>query len=127
MFQLSKRSQMNLQGVHPDLRKVVERAIEITLIDFVVIEGVRSHKRQQELIKKGASWTMDSRHLTGHAVDCAPLMGKEIPWHDWEAFKEVANAMLQAARELKVDVEWGGNWPKKKDGPHFQLARRSYP
>ncbi len=83
MFRLGERSRKNLQGVHPDLVKVVERAIEITKQDFVVIEGLRSEARQRELLAKGATRTLNSRHLTGHAGYCTLgcwdyLLGLEI-------------------------------------------------
>ncbi|MEQ4620241.1 M15 family metallopeptidase [Providencia vermicola] len=126
-FKFSNRSEENLRGVHPDLVKVTRRALELTNIDFMVIEGKRTEARQRQLVKNGASQTMNSRHLTGRAVDCAPLVGREIPWNDWSKFKLVADAMLQAAKELGVDLEWGGNWKSFKDGPHFQLSHKSYP
>lgn len=126
-FVFSTRSEKNMQGVHPDLVKVTRRALELTDVDFMVIEGKRTEARQRQLVKNGASQTMNSRHLTGHAVDCAPLVNREIPWKDWSKFKLVADAMLQAAKELGVDLEWGGNWISFKDGPHFQLTHKSYP
>ncbi|HHU0619175.1 TPA: M15 family metallopeptidase [Proteus mirabilis] len=126
-FRLSKRSEENLRGVHPDLVKVVHRALEITDIDFMVIEGKRNEARQRQLVASGKSQTMNSRHLTGHAVDCAPLVNNQIPWNDWLYFKKVADAMMQAAKEFGVDIEWGGNWKTFKDGPHFQLTHKTYP
>lgn len=126
-FRLSRRSEENLRGVHSDLVKVVHRALEITDIDFMVIEGKRNEARQRQLVASGKSQTMNSRHLTGHAVDCAPLVNNQIPWNDWSYFKKVADAMMQAAKELGVDIEWGGNWKTFKDGPHFQLTHKTYP
>ncbi|WIV87106.1 M15 family metallopeptidase [Proteus appendicitidis] len=126
-FRLSRRSEENLRGVHPDLVKVVHRALEITDIDFMVIEGKRNEARQRQLVASGKSQTMNSRHLTGHAVDCAPLVNNQIPWNDWSYFKKVADAMMLAAKELGVDIEWGGNWKTFKDGPHFQLTHKAYP
>lgn len=126
-FRLSRRSEENLRGVHPDLVKVVHRALEITDIDFMVIEGKRNEARQRQLVASGKSQTMNSRHLTGHAVDCAPLVNNQIPWNDWLYFKKVADAMIQAAKEFGVDIEWGGNWKTFKDGPHFQLTHKTYP
>ncbi len=123
MYSLSFRSRQRLSGVHPDLVAVVKRAIEITKQDFSVIEGIRSVERQRELLKSGASTTMNSRHITGHAVDLAPY---PVSW-DWEYFYPMADAMKQAAEELDVDLEWGGDWKTFKDGPHFQLSRKSYP
>ena len=72
MYFLGKRSTDNLKGVHPDLVKVVQRAISITKQDFAVIEGLRSKERQEQLVKEGKSQTTNSRHLTGHAVDIVP-------------------------------------------------------
>lgn len=125
-FRLSRRSEENLRGVHPDLVKVVHRALEITDVDFMVIEGKRNEARQRQLVASGKSQTMNSRHLTGHAVDCAPLVNNQIPWNDGSYFKKVADAMMQAAKELGVDIEWGGNWKTFKDGPHFQLTHKAY-
>jgi len=123
MYSLSFRSRQRLSGVHPDLVAVVKRAIEITKQDFSVLEGIRSVERQRELFKSGASTTMNSRHITGHAVDLVPY---PVSW-DWEYFYPIADAMKQAAEELDVDLEWGGDWKTFKDGPHFQLSRKSYP
>lgn len=122
MYVLSQRSKNNLQGVHPDLVSVVKRAIQITEQDFTVIEGMRTIGRQEELVASGASQTMNSRHLTGHAVDLAPY---PLAW-DWPLFYPIADAMKQAAKELGVDLEWGGDWSSFKDGPHFQLSWDSY-
>lgn len=123
MYRLSNRSLSKLQGVHPDLVACVRRAIEITTQDFTVIEGLRSVERQRHLVNTGASTTMNSRHLSGHAVDLAPY---PLAW-DWPLFYPIADAMEQAADELGVDLEWGGNWKSFPDGPHFQLSWRSYP
>lgn len=119
-------SESNLIGVHPDLVKVVRRALELTPIDFKVIEGRRTLERQRELVKDGASQTLNSRHLTGHAVDIVPLPDGKVSW-EWKYFYPMADAMKQAAAELGITVEWGGNWTTFKDGPHFQLPARQYP
>jgi len=126
MFKLSQRSLAKLTGVHPDLAAVVARAIAITAVDFVVTEGLRTVARQRELVKAGASRTMNSRHITGHAVDIAPIIGGKVCW-DWPPFHILAKAMKQAALELNVALEWGGDWRSFKDGPHFQLSHRNYP
>jgi len=123
MYQLGKKSKKKLEGVHPDLVKVVERAIEITEQDFTVLEGLRGIERQRELVDTGKSTTMNSRHLTGHAVDLAPW---PISW-EWEGFYPIADAMKTSADELGVSLEWGGDWKSFPDGPHFQLSRKAYP
>lgn len=126
MFVLSKKSQDRLTGVHPDLVRVVKRAIEITTVDFAVLEGVRSKSRQEQLVKAGASQTMNSRHLTGHAVDLGAYVSGSVRW-DWPLYYKIADAVKQAAAELGVPIEWGGDWRKFKDGPHFQLPHKEYP
>lgn len=125
-FQLDARSLQRLQGVHPDLVKVITRAAALSPVEFRVIEGLRTLKRQRELVASGASKTMNSRHLTGHAVDIAPYVGGTIRW-DWPLFHKLAPAVKQAAAELKVAIEWGGDWRTFKDGPHFQLPFAGYP
>lgn len=124
--QLSSRSLAKLEGVHPDLVRVVNRAIELSEVDFAVVEGLRTQARQKQLVQAGASQTMDSRHLTGHAVDLAPYIGGQIRW-DWPPFYKIADAMKAAAKELGVSLNWGGDWTTLKDGPHWQLDRREYP
>ena len=126
MFKFGFRSEQRLKGVHPDLQRVVRRALEISSIDFAVLEGVRPIERQQELVKSGASQTMKSRHLTGHAVDIAPFVGNQVRW-DWPLYYKLAEAMYAAARELNVPIEWGGRWTSFPDGPHFQLPWKDYP
>lgn len=125
-FVLGTRSLSRLNGVHPDLVRVVKRAIELTEVDFSVLEGLRTKSRQLTLVKAGASKTMNSRHITGHAVDLGAYVGGSIRW-DWPLYHKIANAMKKASHELKIPIEWGGDWKSFKDGPHFQLTRRNYP
>jgi peptidoglycan L-alanyl-D-glutamate endopeptidase CwlK len=125
-FRLSARSLERLVGVHPDLVRIVKHAITITSVDFTVLEGVRSAERQQELVLAGASQTMNSRHLTGHAVDLGAYVAGEIRW-DWPLYHKISAAMIHAASELGVSLEWGGDWTKFRDGPHFQLPWKDYP
>ncbi len=125
-FRFSERSEQRLKGVHPDLVRVVRRALELSDVDFAVIEGLRTPDRQQQLVASGASKTLRSRHLTGHAVDLAPVIAGEIRW-DWPPFHKIAAAMKKAAEELGVAIVWGGDWRTFKDGPHYELDRRVYP
>lgn len=125
-FVLSRRSLDRLTGVHPDLVAVVQRAITISDVDFAVLEGVRSQARQQQLLAAGASQTMRSRHLTGHAVDLGAIVAGDVRW-DWPLYDRIAIAVKTAAADLKIPVEWGGDWKRFKDGPHYQLPWKEYP
>ena len=122
----SPRSEQRLVGVHPDLVRVVRRALALGPQDFAIVEGLRDPKRQEQLVAQGASRTMNSRHLTGHAVDVAPVIAGQVRW-DWPPFHDIARAMKQAAAEAGVPIVWGGDWRTFKDGPHFELDRRAYP
>lgn len=122
-YALGKRSLERLVGVHPDLVRVVKRAIELTDHDFSVIEGVRTVETQRQYVAKGVSKTLNSRHITGHAVDLYPV-GRPTPW---DKCPTVAVAMHSAADELGVAIVWGGSWKSFVDQPHFELDRRVYP
>ncbi len=126
-YTLSQRSQNNLNDVHQDLVRIVYLALTFSEYDFVVIEGVRSLIRQKELMKEGKSKTLNSRHLTGHAVDIVPLVNRVIPWQDWSAFESVSKAMKKAAYQLGISINWGGDWVSFRDGPHYELCRGAYP
>lgn len=125
---ITPRSRRLLQGVHLDLVGVVERAAALAEpgFGFVVIEGLRNVTRQRQLLNAGASRTMRSRHLTGHAVDLAAVVAGEIRW-DWPLYHKLASLMKRAASELEVPIEWGGDWETFKDGPHFQLPWKTHP
>ena len=150
-YKLSQRSLNNLAGVHPDLDRLVRLAITETPVDFVVIEGRRTEARQRELVKSGASQTMNSRHLTGHAVDLAAWVG-EIRW-DMGLYYQIAATMQKCAKTAGVPIRWGGCWLRLDttdktpaqlvgeyvasrraagrkafiDGPHFELPQGVYP
>jgi peptidoglycan L-alanyl-D-glutamate endopeptidase CwlK len=126
MRRYSKRSLNNLKGIHPDLRRVIDRALQDGPLDFIVIEGLRTMQRQRELVASGASKTMNSRHLTGHAVDLLPI-GKDGPAFDWPLYDKLGPAVKAAADAEGVEIEWGGDWTKFRDGPHFQLSWDAYP
>ena len=141
-YKLSERSLNSLKGVNPSLVKVVERAIELTEQDFLVLEGVRSKEQCYINYGKGrtvaqcsakgvpikyaqpnlskVTWLnnpLASKHVTGNAVDLVPY---PIDWNTISKFTTISKAMKQAAKELGVDLEWGGDWTKK-DYPHFEL------
>lgn len=138
-FILGEKSLKRLEGVNPKLVAVVKRAIEISDIDFTVIEGLRTKERQRYLMTKGATRTMSSRHLSGNAVDLAPLVDGKVTW-DWPHYFPMAEAMRSASEELGTKVRWGGAWSLLSDlptvisseclsksfpdGPHFELPEK---
>ncbi|HST91324.1 MAG TPA: M15 family metallopeptidase [Brevundimonas sp.] len=123
---LSERSLKRLQGVHPRLVALVKEASALTPVDFLVTEGVRSPHRQAALVRAGASRTLKSRHLTGHAVDVAALVDGQVRW-DWPLYPRIAAAFKAAAARQGTAIVWGGDWPRLKDGPHFELDRKVFP
>jgi peptidoglycan L-alanyl-D-glutamate endopeptidase CwlK len=150
---ISARCELRLAGVHPDLVRVVRRAAAGGAM-FRVTEGMRTPERQAELMRAGKTQTLNSRHLTGHAVDLAPLFGTDVSW-DWKHFYPMADAIAYAARAEGVPLIWGGawgrlvqDWPQGSakaaqdayvaerraagrmpflDGPHFELPAAVYP
>jgi len=132
-WQWSKRSLDNMRGIHPDLRRVCDHALYLSPIDFTVIEGLRSRQRQLELYERGASRTLNSRHITGHAVDLWPInpfTGLRVPGDDpslWEWCIKLSHWVKLAAVEQAVPINWGGDWRSFPDGPHYELVRAAYP
>lgn len=126
MRKYSQRSLNSLKGIHPDLRRVVDRALQDSPVDFIAIEGLRTKTRQAELVASGASQTMDSRHITGHAVDLLPI-GPNGPEFAWPLYNKLGPAVEAAAKAEGVAITWGGRWSKFRDGPHFELKRDVYP
>jgi peptidoglycan L-alanyl-D-glutamate endopeptidase CwlK len=125
MYKLSQRSLKNLEGVHPDMVKVVKRALEISEVDFGITEGLRSVERQEEMYKTGKSQIKDAKngmHVLGKAVDTLAYPTSAGSW-EWKYYVMIDKAMKQAGKELGIPVEWGGDWTSLKDGVHFQLPR----
>ncbi len=139
-FSLSARSLKRLNGVHPDLRRVIQRAILKSDQDFAVLEGVRTPERQKHLYAQGrtrpgpkVTWTLNSRHFInrdtgfGHAVDLVPY---PVDWTDPKKFDAISRAMFAAADELGVKIRWGADWDRdgkprergESDSPHFELV-----
>lgn len=121
------RSIKSMVGIHPDLRRVLDRALQDSPIDFTVIEGLRTQERQKQLVASGASQTMNSRHITGHAVDLLPIGPDGKGAFDWPLYHQLAPAIKAAAASEGVAIIWGGDWKTFKDGPHFELDRAVYP
>lgn len=134
MKQWDARSLRNLQGIHPDLRRVMDRTLQEAPFAFVVTEGLRTVARQEELVRIGASKTMNSRHITGHAVDLVPYVDVDKDgkveteeMYAWPLYHKLAPYIKSAATKEGVDIVWGGDWRTFKDGPHWELDRRKYP
>jgi peptidoglycan L-alanyl-D-glutamate endopeptidase CwlK len=133
-MKLSPSSLAKLKGVHPSLVKVVQRCAadwKDTELTWIITCGPRTVAEQKLLVAKGASKTMNSRHIPGkdgysHAVDLAAMLGGKLKW-DWPLYAKLAKAMKEAAANEKVPLEWGGDWRSFKDGPHFQLPKNLYP
>lgn len=125
-FRLSERSLKRLAGVHPRLVALVKEAAALTPVDFMVTEGLRTAERQAALVRAGASRTRNSRHLTGHAVDVAALVEGQVRW-DWPLYPRIAAAFKAAAARQGTPIVWGGDWPRLRDGPHFELDRKAFP
>ena len=129
-----KISQERLKGVHPDLVRVMHKALQDAPFPFRVIDGLRTVTRQKELVRIGASKTMRSRHLTGHAVDIVPLVDLDRDGKieteelfNWPLIRQLTPVVKAAATDLGVALEWGGDWKTFKDGPHWQLSWKAYP
>lgn len=130
-MQLTAKDNERLKRAHPDLAKVIRRAAEITTIPFTILQSDRTLAEQKANVAKGVSQTMKSRHLISpdgfvRAVDVAPLDGKNASFA-WPLYHKLAPIMKQAAKDVNVPVEWGGDWVKFKDGPHWQLPWKQYP
>jgi peptidoglycan L-alanyl-D-glutamate endopeptidase CwlK len=152
-FKLGKKSRKELEGVHSDLVAVVERAIELTVQDFAVHDGIRTLDEQRKLVERGASKTLRSRHISGHAVDLVPYINGKLRW-EWEPIYAIAEAVRFAALEQGVPIRWGGAWDRRLteieappedmvsdyvarrnnagkrafiDGPHYELPQEEYP
>jgi len=139
-MELQERSVRALKGVHPDLVRVILLAARNTPDDhheylWIVTEGSRSLERQTQLVKDGKSRTMNSRHLTGDAVDLAIWADRDedkvvdVDELSWKLpdYKALAEKVKAAAKTLNIPIVWGGDWKNFKDGPHFELDRRFYP
>jgi peptidoglycan L-alanyl-D-glutamate endopeptidase CwlK len=108
-FNLSMRSLQKLNGVHRDLVNVVEKAIHLTTVDFGVLQGLRTQEEQKRLFKEGKTQTMNSRHMSGHAVDVVAYEKGKVIWDSW-SYVPIAQAFLEASKQLRVPIRWGGCW-----------------
>ena len=147
-FKFSQNSLARLATVHPDMQRVARRAIELSPVDFSITQGKRTLDEQKRLYGKGrtaaqcrakgvpaeyarpqdqvVTWTLNSNHLSGNAIDVAPYINGKLEYDDngkLGLWPKIAKAFKDAARELGAPIEWGGDWTKTKDRPHFELVR----
>jgi peptidoglycan L-alanyl-D-glutamate endopeptidase CwlK len=122
--------------------RVVKKAAAISDLDFTVLEGLRTLERQRKLVAEGASRTMKSRHLTGHAVDLGVLIDGSVRW-DWGLYLRLGEVMRKASLAEGIPIRWGGTWKLLSaingpitakilsrsfpDGPHFEIDPKKYP
>ena len=147
-YNFSQNSLNRLATVHPDMQKVARRAIQISPVDFSITQGKRTLDEQKRLYGKGrtaaqcrakgvpveyarpqdqvVTWTLNSNHISGNAIDVAPYVNGKLEYDDsgkLGLWLKIAKAFKDASRELGVPIEWGGDWTKTKDRPHFELVR----
>tara|TARA_R100000734_G_C3315982_1_gene108243 strand:- start:1374 stop:1841 length:468 start_codon:yes stop_codon:yes gene_type:complete len=113
-FRLSQRSLDKLEGVHPAMTGVVERAIQLTKVDFGVTQGVRTLEEQKANVAAGRSQTMASKHLLqddgfSHAVDVVAYIGSDVSW-ELNLYDDICDAFAEAARETGASIKWGAAW-----------------
>lgn len=129
-YKFSKKSLSKLDGVHPHLVRLCTRALELSQIDFGIVQGLRSVTEQKANVAAGKSQTMRSRHLTGHAVDVGAFVNGQYINGDtpeeYKLYEQISEAFKAASLELRIPIIWGGDWKTLKDGCHFELDRRYY-
>ena len=120
------RSLKNLEGVHPDMVKLMKASIADSPLDFAITEGLRTKERQQELYNQGKSLTLLSRHITGHAIDLMVYVEGKGTW-ELKYYTQVTNHIKQKAKELGIEIICGIDWRSLVDGPHVELNKKYYP
>lgn len=125
-FSFGTKSSEKLSQVHPDLQRVFNEAIKDSPFDFSITQGLRTKEQQKVLFDAGKSQTMNSRHLTGKAVDIAVIRDGEVTW-DFKYYQLVSDHIKKVAKELGIEIAWGGDWVSFRDGPHYELHRSVYP
>lgn len=140
MAVFGKTSSLKLNGVHPNLVKVLKEAIKTTPIDFSIVEGVRTTKRQQELYAQGRNGdkrpvvtyangtTKKSNHQPkedgyGHAIDFAPYINGKLDWNNHSNFKIIADHIVKTGAQMGIKITAGFYWKKPYDPPHIELAK----
>lgn len=122
MFKFSASSLKKLEGVHPKLVCIALEAIQLSTVDFKITEGLRTFERQKELVARGASKTMKSKHLNGRAIDVAAIVNGTVNWNN-AFYAKIRDAMFEAACNQGVEIVWGGDWKGFVDACHFELGK----
>jgi peptidoglycan L-alanyl-D-glutamate endopeptidase CwlK len=124
LWSLSSKSQM--KDIHPDLRRLADLALELSPYDFRITDGKRTRAEQKTYVAKGASQTLNSRHLYGFALDYVAIVNGKARY-ELVYMKAIADAFKKAANKLDIPINWGGDWKSFKDTPHIELAKGHYP
>lgn len=126
-FRLGTNSRKNLEGVDPELIKLIENALKRTKIDFGIpsLGGLRTAEEQKKLFLAGKS-TLDgteklSRHQSGQAFDIFAYVDGRASWNK-RHLMQCAVAILETASQMGIALEYGGNWSSFPDYPHFERA-----
>lgn len=120
---MDARSLKELQGVHPQLARalITYAADPACTFTFIITDGLRTEKEQAVLVTRGASQTLNSKHLTGRAVDICILLNGKARW-EFELYKAFARDFRHwTLKHHNLDLTWGGDWKRFRDGPHFEL------
>lgn len=126
MYTFNERSLKNLVGVHEKMQSLMHSCIQTSPYNFIITEGLRSPTRQQKLVDEGKSKTLNSRHLTGHAIDLAILKDGKVVW-DIQDYITLSKHIKAKAKEADIALVWGGDWKTFVDGVHYELDRKVYP
>ena len=139
-FKFGTRSLKSLKGIHPDLSKVLTKAIETSPIDFTITDGLRTTAQQKALYAKGRTTSGSivtnadgvknkSNHQAksdgyGYAVDLYPYYNGSVQVNDDKTLiNKIAPHIKKVAKEMGINIEWGGDWKSFKDYPHFELKK----
>ncbi len=138
MFKFGKASKARLETCHPDLQRVMRRALETSPMDFTIVCGHRAKDEQEKAFAEGKSKVRypRSRHNSypSEAVDIAPYVGGKLVWDDEATWRQLVDHIQTTAYDLGVYLRWGGDWDgdglTRTDGdlderfvdyPHFEL------
>jgi peptidoglycan L-alanyl-D-glutamate endopeptidase CwlK len=131
-YYLSATSLMRLNNVKPILIDIFKEAIKQSPYDFGIASGFRTLEEQQKLYAKGRTTSgkivtnadgiiNKSYHQSGNAVDIYAYINGKATWES-QYYKPIAEHIMKVAKEkFNTNLQWGGNWTKFRDLPHFQI------